>query len=221
MKDLHTHILPGMDDGSKNVEMSLQMLRMEAEQGVDTVGLTSHFYRDSERPSSFFRRRAAAWEELQEAIASLPREEQDRLPELLLASEVAWVPNISDWDELREFCYTDTTEMLIELPFFPWDNRVFNELYDLMNRTGITPIIAHIDRYWGGQKEDAIRELLSLGLPVQLSASAFLHFSTRGRAIKLMKHSDNCFLITDCHNITSRPPNMKAAVDILNKKLHR
>ena len=48
MTDLHTHILPEMDDGAESVEMSLDMLRMERDQGVDAVVLTPHFYRDRE-----------------------------------------------------------------------------------------------------------------------------------------------------------------------------
>ena len=219
MTDLHTHILPHMDDGSKSRAMSLQMLRMEAEQGVDIVALTSHFYRDSERPSSFFRRRNEAYEALMDAIYDLPVEEQAQLPQLLLASEVAWVPGISDWDELPLFCYTGTTEMLIEMPFIPWTERVFNELYELMSRTAITPVIAHIDRYWGSQKEDRIRELFSMGLPVQLSASAFLHFSTRSRALRMMKSGIRCDIISDCHNITSRPPNIGKAMEVIQKKI--
>ena len=44
MTDQHTHILPGMDDGSRSPEMSLELLRAEAAQGVDTVILTPHYY---------------------------------------------------------------------------------------------------------------------------------------------------------------------------------
>lgn len=43
MIDLHTHILPKMDDGASSSDLSLEMLRMEAEQGVDTVVLTPIF----------------------------------------------------------------------------------------------------------------------------------------------------------------------------------
>lgn len=208
-----------MDDGSRSREMSLQMLRMEAAQGVDTVALTSHFYRDSERPSSFFRRRDEAWEALQEYIEDLPPEEREDLPEMILGSEVAWVPGLSDWDELPAFCYSGTTEILIEMPFIPWTDRVFNELYELMSRTAITPVIAHIDRYWGAQKEERFRDLYSLGLPIQLSASAFLHFSTRGRALRLLKNAVRCDVISDCHNITSRPPNIGEAMKVIRKKM--
>ena len=58
MIDLHTHILPGMDDGAKDVKTSLALLRMESAQGVGTVVLTPHFYRDREEPQHFLTRRA-------------------------------------------------------------------------------------------------------------------------------------------------------------------
>ena len=50
MTDLHTHILPRMDDGAPDTAASLEMLRMEAEQGVTGVALTPHFHRDRETP---------------------------------------------------------------------------------------------------------------------------------------------------------------------------
>ena len=44
MTDLHMHVLPGMDDGSKDVRTSIAMLKRSASYGVDTVAATSHFY---------------------------------------------------------------------------------------------------------------------------------------------------------------------------------
>ena len=64
MIDFHSHILPAMDDGSKNIEESLQMLRMLQEQGVERVIATPHFYADENPPDVFLRRRADAWEHL-------------------------------------------------------------------------------------------------------------------------------------------------------------
>ena len=58
--DLHTHLLPHMDDGSKDTAMSLEMLRRQAEQGVNVVCATSHFYAHEEPPEAFCKRRAAA-----------------------------------------------------------------------------------------------------------------------------------------------------------------
>ena len=84
MTDLHTHILPGMDDGAESVEMSLDMLRMERDQGVDAVVLTPHFYRDRERPEHFQKRRWAAAEALRNALLALPEEELRSMPRLYM-----------------------------------------------------------------------------------------------------------------------------------------
>ena len=61
MIDFHTHILPGMDDGSKSVEESIALLQEEARQGADMVFLTSHFYAEENSPSEVRRRRRSAW----------------------------------------------------------------------------------------------------------------------------------------------------------------
>ena len=57
--DLHSHVLPSMDDGSDSVEMSVAMLRRMGEQGVGTVCATSHYYRGNDGNETFWARRAA------------------------------------------------------------------------------------------------------------------------------------------------------------------
>lgn len=64
MIDFHSHILPGIDDGSASVEESLKLLEMLAEQGVKTVVATPHFYPDRTSVSDFLRRRDAAYQRL-------------------------------------------------------------------------------------------------------------------------------------------------------------
>ena len=88
--DFHSHILPCVDDGSHSVEESLQMLRMEAEQGVTHVVLTPHFYAKHDSPERFLQRRAAAWETLQAAMAG-----EEGLPQITLCAEVYYFPGIS------------------------------------------------------------------------------------------------------------------------------
>lgn len=219
MNDLHTHILPGLDDGADTVETSLAMLRQEYAQGVDTVALTPHFYRDREHLSDFLQRREEAYQKLLAAIAALSDEERSALPQVLLAAETAWVPNLAQLPGLEQLCYQDTKYLLLELPFGPWDDTLFRQIYDLMNCRGITPVIAHIDRYWGTQKKEQFETLFSLGVPVQLSAEPLLHFTTRGRALRLIKTGKVQMLISDAHNLTDRQPNLGKAFDVLHKKL--
>ena len=59
MTDLHTHILPGIDDGAPDMETALHMLEAEDKQGVNTVALTPHFYRSREHIADFLAEKQA------------------------------------------------------------------------------------------------------------------------------------------------------------------
>ena len=219
MTDLHTHILPGMDDGAKTVEESLELLRMERTQGVDTVVMTPHFYRDQENPKHFLNRREQAAVKLGRAIENLPEEERASLPALRLGAEVAWWPNLADCEELPELCIGRTKNLLVELPFTPWNDRMLDQLYDFFGRTGITPVIAHLERYLKIQKPEHIRDVQGLGVPIQISGDILLHPLARGGALKLLKSRQAYVLATDCHNCTTRRPNLEPALAVLRKKL--
>jgi len=214
MIDLHTHILPEMDDGARSIEESISMLRLQREQGVSTVVLTPHFYRNREQPESFFQRRKVCMERLMEALP-----EGERLPDLLLGAEVSWMPNLCDWEELPQLCIGNTNNMLLELPVTPWTDRLVNQLYDLMGRTGITPILAHLERYLRTQRREMVEAVLSLELPVQLSSEALLHTMTRGSVLRLLKNGQAHLLASDCHGCETRSPTLGAAMEVVRKKL--
>ncbi|MCD8022363.1 MAG: hypothetical protein LUF30_05135 [Lachnospiraceae bacterium] len=69
MIDFHTHILPGIDDGSSSTEESMEMLRLSYSQGITEIVATPHFYATQESPEHFLRRRASAARHLEEKIA--------------------------------------------------------------------------------------------------------------------------------------------------------
>ncbi|MBR5285007.1 MAG: hypothetical protein IKU27_08190 [Clostridia bacterium] len=221
MIDLHTHILPGMDDGAKNVEMSLELLRMQKAQGINTVALTSHFYPGKESSHRFLRRRAEAMTTLQNAIAALPADERKKQPgRLCLGAEVAWGPNLAYDERLEEMCLGNSRYMLLELPFEPWNMRMIDEIYHLSARTGITPIIAHLDRYRKIQKRDLFDEIFALGVPIQLGIDDLLGGFFRRRSIlKLLEQDAGFFLASDCHNLQGRKPNLQAALTVVKDKL--
>ncbi len=215
MIDLHTHILPDMDDGAPDVETAVAMLRMEKEQGVDAVALTPHFYRNREDISDFLSRRSVALEKLKSHIS-----DEDDLPRLIIGAEVAWTAGIEDLPDLRSLCYENSEYLLIELPSAPWTDDLFRRLYNLMSRTAITPVIAHVERYFNCQKKSQMVELLEMGLPLQVSAAPILSLLYRGKAIKLLKEYD-ALLISDCHNCTTRSPNIGTALSVLERKLSK
>lgn len=214
MTDLHTHILPEMDDGAQSVEEALQMLQMQADFGVDTVALTPHYYRKKESIAEFLARREASLTRL------LEKTEGQKIPHLILGAEVAWMPGMADWPELEKLCYQGTKTLLVELPVMPWDDAIFRDLYSLEVRRGLMPMIAHIDRYFGCQKKKDIECLLEMGYPIQVSAEVLSWTFARKKALDLVEHYDG-LLISDCHNLTSRKPNLEEGMKIIEKKRGR
>lgn len=219
MTDLHTHILPGIDDGARDVQMSISMLRMEREQGVDTVVLTPHFYSDRETVDQFLTRRSASFAQLQSALEQLPAQERESLPRLVLGAEVAWRSDVVECERLRELCIGQTDNLLLELPFTPWSEWLFDQIYDLMGCAGVTPVIAHLDRYLGIQRPKYIEEVLELSVPIQISAEILFHPFARGKALKMLRRNQAHLLVTDCHDTNDRAPNLQKGMEIVRRKL--
>ena len=140
--DFHSHVLPRVDDGSHSVEESLAMLRMEAEQGVRHVVATPHFYASHDTPERFLKRRSEAWARLQASLVDEPD-----LPEITLGAEVYYFPGISNSGALSQLTIGQKPFIMIEMPMAPWTQSMYQELAGIYEKTGITPIIAHIDRY--------------------------------------------------------------------------
>ena len=215
MTDLHTHILPRMDDGAPDTAASLEMLRMEAEQGVTGVVLTPHFHRDRETPERFLARRQAAWERLSEAVekAASP------FPGLMLGAEVAWMPNIAQWDDLETLCLGSSRYLLLELPFTPWSGGMIDQLYSLVGRGAVTPVLAHLERYLGTQKKEYIQELYRMNVPIQVSAGCLLRTVERWRTLRLLGQGHGFLLSSDCHGTERRRPDLGPAVAAVKKRM--
>ena len=172
-----------------------------------------------ENPKRFLQRRREAVTSLGSRISELSEEERSCLPTLLLGAEVAWWPTLAACEELPELCIGGTKHLLLELPFTRWNDRLIDQLHEFYGRTGITPVIAHLERYLKIQRPEHIREVLELGVPVQVSAEILLHPFARGGAMKLLRQNQAHLVASDCHDCTKRPPNVAAAMAVLRKKL--
>ena len=215
MTDLHTHILPRMDDGAPDTAASLAMLRMEAAQGVTGVALTPHFHRDRESIEQFLARRQAAWEHLSAAM----KKTAEPFPDLVLGAEVAWMPNMNHWDDLEALCLGSSRYLLLELPFTLWNNSMIDQLYSLAAQSGVTPVLAHLERYLGRQKKEHIQELYRLNVPIQLSAGCLLHPIERWKLLRLLREGQSFFLASDCHGTQRRTPDLGPAAAVAKKRL--
>ncbi len=215
MLDLHTHILPAMDDGSRDVEETLQMLSAEKKAGVNCIAFTPHFYPHREDPERFLRRRARCLE----ALESAEGYENVRPERVLPGAEVAYFDGISRVENIEALCLGDTGAMLIEMPFCTWNDRMLREIGEMQKTCGIRPILAHVERYLQFQSLRVVEELVDEGVWVQVNASFFQRFTTKRKALKMLDRGLIHFLGTDCHNMQSRPPNMTGAVQAIDKKL--
>lgn len=213
--DFHSHILPGMDDGSRSVEESLGMLRMEARQGIQRIVATPHFYPHQNSPAEFLERRAESARMLQEALAQEPP-----LPQIFLGAEVYFFQGISDCEQLRELTIEKNSYILIEMPMPPWSDRMYRELQDIHYKQGLNPIVAHVDRYIRPFKTyDIPSRLAELPVLVQANASFFRDRFTRSMAMRMLRQGKIHLLGSDCHNLTTRVPNLDQAVQLIEKQL--
>ena len=213
--DFHSHLLPAVDDGSKSLEESMQMLRMESAQGVKHVVATPHFYPQYDSPELFLKRRKEAELRLREAMSR-----EEGLPTLSVGAEVYFFHGISESDVLSELTIDQNRCILIEMPGAPWSESMYRELENLYVKRGLIPIIAHVDRYIGRFRTYGIpRRLARLPVMVQANAEFFTTKSTSAMALRMLKAGMIHLIGSDCHNLNSRKPNVGDALDVIRARL--
>lgn len=213
--DFHSHILPSIDDGSASLEESIALLRLEAEQGIEHVVATPHFYPQYDNPEHFLRKRA-------EAEAALRQEMQKHsgLPKLSVGAEVYFFHGISESDAITELTIDKKQCILIEMVMPPWTDSMYRELEGLYTKRGLVPIVAHLDRYIGRFHTHGIPERLAeLPVLVQANAEFFTERSTASMALRMLKKNRVHLLGSDCHNLTDRKPDLGAALKVIQKRL--
>ena len=211
MIDFHSHILPGIDDGSKSVKESIELLRMLSVQGVDTVAATPHFYASDSSPEEFLEKRDASAGLLKAAMPN-------GLPKIFLGAEVLYYQGISGMRELSRMRIEGTKLLLLEMPVSIWNEYIIREVENLCGSEFIV-MIAHLERYIFLQKAHVLERLLSSGVIMQTNASSLLRFGTRRKILGMFKRGEVHLIGSDCHSIDTRPPRMQEAYSVIRKHL--
>ncbi len=215
MIDWHSHILPGIDDGSPNTAVSLAMLKSMAEQGVDTVIATPHFYANRETSvESFLERRRASEARLRERMTA-----DEGLPRVICGAEVRYYPGISHMAELEQLTIGESGILLLEMPFGIWTEYTMLELIQMLTDERFTVLLAHIDRYWKYQSSRTQKQILDNNIHLQINAESLLQFSTRRKMLRLLEDKHARFIGSDAHNMTERPPEIGKAYATVRRKL--
>lgn len=222
--DFHSHILPGIDDGARNLDTSMAMLEQIREQKVDYMVATPHFYASKDRIDAFLKKRANAWEQLSEAIE---KRDFHNAPQFFLGSEVAFFEGISRADQIDSLTIGDTNLLLLEMPFVPWTMQNVREVEKLISDRKLHVIIAHLERFiWMPGNKKMIQSLLELPVTVQINAESLLEWKHRRALLKMFRDGTAHILGSDCHGAHHRVPDLLEGRMVIEKKagadvLHR
>lgn len=213
--DIHTHILPEVDDGAASMSMTRKMLKEAYHQGIRHIIATPHYIKGHKKVSA---------ELLYQRLQEVQKEADKISPEirLYLGNELYYSGSVLE-DVLngQALSLADSDYVLIEFDV----TAEYKEIYQGLRKAvemGYRPILAHMERYECLYKKyDLIKELLSLGVYLQMNAGSVIGGMFDSRAAycrRLIQDGYIHLLGSDCHNMEHRPPKMKDAVDILRKK---
>ena len=220
MIDIHSHIVFDVDDGPKSIEDSRVLLEEAYAQGVRTIVSTSH-------------RRKGMFETPEDKIATNFKIVQELSKEIapdltiLYGAEIYFTSDILDKLENHIIPrLNDTRYALIEFSM----NTPYREIHSALSKVlmlGITPVIAHIERYHALENDEKrVRELINMGCYTQINSSSILKPKLFGDTYKFMKKRARYFLdrdlvhivASDMHNLVDRRPYMKEAYELVSKK---
>jgi protein-tyrosine phosphatase len=180
MIDIHSHILPGVDDGARSIEESIKILQKAADAGVTTIVATPHVL---EVPSK------TEWQGVSNIFNRLKQKivQENIHIEMILGAELFISPDLpQNIEENRELCINNGSyvELLIK---------------------GIQPIVAHPERYFEIQKDDTkLSEIVKMGVLTQLNCGSLLgRYGKRVQktARTLLKHNLIHMIASDIHSI--------------------
>jgi protein-tyrosine phosphatase len=210
MIDIHTHIIPNLDDGPPDMETSIGIGRLAANEGITAIISTSHSEEGAAVGLAGMRMRLdvvrAAW---QQAGINIRLE---------LGLEIFLQPSTTaELQSGRVWTLAGSKYALVELPYQPWPAYAEQALFDLQ-LSGYRPILAHPERYTAIQADpNVMYSLAERGVLAQVTAGALL--GQQGGAAKqcaevLVRYRLVQFLSSDTHGVTERkrPPSLKPAL---------
>lgn len=214
--DIHSHVLPSMDDGCRTVQESVAVLKRAQSQGVSKLIITPHYYHKRESASDFIARRDVSEQQLRQALS----QENGVMPQFCCGAEVAYFTGIDQYDDLGLLCLGRSRYLLLELPFTAWNGQVVRDVQNVAVR-GFVPVLAHFERYVPLQSRQSIQRLLELEPLIQMNAESLLGFWKGACGRKALALGRVDLLGSDCHGADHRTFELGRAVAYLERrKMH-
>lgn len=218
MIDIHSHILPSVDDGSKDMEMSIEMARMYLENRIGKVIATPHYIEGIDNNSREDNRAR-----LEELKLELKKQQIDL--EVLLGNEVlVSLEMLEKLDRGEISTLNGSRYVLIEFPMFDIPMYTEDIIYELLIK-GYVPIIAHPERNLRIMEDpNILYNYIKNGALAQLNLPSLE--GKYGNKIKetakiLLRHNMIHFVATDSHSNRNRSPNVDRSLDILRSIVSR
>lgn len=216
MIDIHCHVLPGVDDGSKNEEMSMDMVDIAYEQGIRGMVLTPHYYlgRTKENAQDFRK----IFENFQKKV-----EEKYQDFVVYLGNEIYWSKGVMEAIKDGKINTMNGTKYVL-VEFAPSSS--YSDIYEAirtLTNARFRPIVAHVERYHNLTKHiERIEEICENGAFLQMNADSLTGGFFDGQVKwcrKLMEQGYISMLGTDAHNLHDRAPFVKDAMAWMKKKM--
>ena len=214
--DIHSHILPGIDDGSKDMDMTMHMLSQAYEEGVRYMVATPHFY-----PGH----RNADYADVEQVFEEVSKKAAELFPdmELLLGNEIYYKDEVVKLLEKKTVHTLNRSRYVLVEFNVGWDYHKIAMAVRKLTMHGYYPILAHVERYACLYKEEElVEELIGMGAYIQINAETLLggmFDRYKKYCLKLFANDQVHFLGSDCHNTDSRRAVMEQAVKILKKRI--
>lgn len=216
--DIHSHILPNMDDGSHSLRQSLSMLGIACEEGIGRMIATPHNMPGKGCPDAALVR--AAVEKLSEQAMR-----EDLPVEIFCGTEYYYREEVLELLEAEQGITLGNSDCIL-VEFDPMVDRIYfrNALRNILG-TGYRPVVAHVERY-GRVMEDIalLYDLKKMGTLLQVNALSVTGENgrqTKKGVRKLLKESLVDFVATDAHSDGRRAPYMAKCAEVLYRKYSR
>lgn len=213
MIDLHTHVLPGIDDGARTLEEAVEMCRRAAEEGCSGLIATPHL-----RHARWWNGKRERLEALLETLQEQLREWLDGSFEVFLGGEIAL--HSESLDEVYELpggelqTLAGSRYVLLELDWHGLGPNILDVVHELTVK-GLFPVIAHPERYrWLAEDPALIETLVERGAYLQLTAMSVtgdLGGGIRRLCDDLLEAEIVHFVASDAHDARLRPPGLGRA----------